>query len=235
MNEPVILVVDDEARILDTVKAYLERSGFKALCASNGREAQTLLERNAVSLALLDLMLPDVPGEEICRRIRAGAYAGAAPDIPVIMVTAKVDEASIINGLNIGADDYVTKPFSPRELSARISAHLRRAGRAPAGGRLRSGGLEVSLDDRAVYLDGEAVVFTADEFDILRLLMSRPHKVFTRDEIIDRVKTSDFDAFDRVIDAQIKNIRRKLRDDPKSPKYIVTVYGIGYRFGGDAA
>ncbi|GHT79780.1 DNA-binding response regulator [Spirochaetia bacterium] len=228
MNQkPVVLVVDDEIKILEIVKSYLEKSGYQALTANNGREALALLQSNAVDLVLLDLMLPDLSGEEICRTVRAGS------DIPIIMMTAKVEEQDIIHGLNMGADDYVTKPFSPRELMARTAAALRRsafaAGRGGAVSQvLSSGSLLVDTENRRVSLDGTDIILTPNEYRILALLMSRPHKIFTRDEIIENIKGDDYDGFDRTIDSHIKNLRQKIRDDAK---YIVTVYGMGYRFG----
>jgi DNA-binding response OmpR family regulator len=226
-----VLVVDDEVKILDIVKSYLEMNGYRALTAKNGGDALKLLEENPVSLMLLDLMLPDIPGEELCRRVRM------VSNVPIIMMTAKVEETDLIHGLNIGADDYVTKPFSPRALMARVAAALRRAEGALAEKReapaaLSSGGLLVDIENRRVSLQGEVITLTPNEYKILVLLMSRPQKIFTRDEIIAKIKTDDYDGFDRTIDSHVKNLRQKIRDDPKSPKYILTVYGMGYRFGG---
>jgi DNA-binding response OmpR family regulator len=184
--------------------------------------------KNPVSLALLDLMLPDSSGEELCRKIRA------VSDIPIIMITARVDEESIIRGLNTGADDYVCKPFSPRQLMARVRAALRRTGRAgTAEKRLVHGGLAVDLENRRVSRDGAGINLTPNEYKILVALMSRPAKIFTRDEIIERIKGEDYDGFDRAVDTHIKNLRQKIGDDPKSPVFIQTVYGMGYRFAGE--
>jgi DNA-binding response OmpR family regulator len=178
-------------------------------------------------------MLPDLDGEDLCKRIRAES------DIPIIMMTAKVEERDIVHGLNLGADDYVTKPFSPRELMARVASVLRRFGAgvgAGGSGRevevLSSGGLELDTGNRRVILAGKVLGLTANEYRILVLLMSRPHKIFTRDEIIESIKDDAFDGLDRAVDTHVKNLRRKLGDDPRSPEYIVTVYGMGYRFGG---
>ncbi|MDR0557657.1 MAG: response regulator transcription factor [Treponema sp.] len=225
------LVVDDEEKILELVKSYLEASGYTALCAKNGGEGLDLFEKNAVSLILLDLMLPDFSGEEFCRAIRETS------NIPIIMVTAKVEEADIIRGLKIGADDYVTKPFSPRQLMARVDAALRRAGDAENPHRqpsrfLQCQDLIIDTEQRSVTRDGKAIALTRDEYNILALLMSRQAKIFTRDEILESIKGSDCAAFDRAIDAHIKKIRAKIEDDSKSPKYIATVYGMGYRIGG---
>ncbi|MDR2246035.1 MAG: response regulator transcription factor [Treponema sp.] len=230
-----VLVVDDEAKIRSFLKSYLERSGYAVLCAGSGREGMEMFEKNTVSLILLDLMLPDLSGEEFCGRIRR------VSGVPIIMITAKVDEESIIGGLNIGADDYVTKPFSPRQLIARVAAALRRsggtaAGRPEGGGgmpeaSLRYGDLVVDTEKRSVIRDGMPIALTRDEYKILTLLMSRQAKIFTRDEILDAVKGDDYYGFDRSIDSHIKRLRAKIGDDPRSPRYIVTVYGMGYRFG----
>jgi DNA-binding response OmpR family regulator len=226
-----VLIVDDEVKILELVKSYLEINGYTALCAKTGQEGMELFERNLnsknpVSLILLDLMLPDFSGEEFCKRIRQ------VSDIPIIMITAKVDEASIIRGLNIGADDYVCKPFSPRQLMARVAAALRRGGgREPGGGFLACGALTADTENRTVSRNGEAISLTRDEYSILTLLMSRPAKIFTREEILEAVKGDDYDGFDRSVDTHIKKLRAKIEDDPKTPKYIITVYGMGYRMG----
>jgi DNA-binding response OmpR family regulator len=240
--KPAVLVVDDEEKILDLVKSYLEKSGYTPLCAKTGREGLALFEKNVsppeyLSLILLDLMLPDLPGEIFCRRVRE------VSDIPIIMITAKVDEESIVRGLNLGADDYVCKPFSPRQLMARVEAVLRRTGdrpaagggqRSPAGTILNYGALTVDTEKRNVNRDGENIALTRDEYNILTLLMARPVKIFTRDEILEAIKGEDYDGFDRSVDTHIKNLRAKIGDDPRSPRYIVTVYGMGYRFGGNA-
>jgi DNA-binding response OmpR family regulator len=233
-SRPLVLVVDDEIKILDVVKSYLERSGYEALTAKNGIEALGLLRKNPVALLLLDLMLPDLAGEDICKRVREES------DIPIIMMTAKVEERDIVHGLKLGADDYVTKPFSPRELMARVASVLRRAGggasaRAGTGGAvLASGDLAVDTGNRRVTLRGETISLTPNEYKILSLLMSRAHKIFTRDEIIENIKDG-FDGYDRTIDSHIKNLRQKLRGADGAPEYIVTVYGMGYRFGGEVS
>ncbi|GAB6390631.1 MAG: DNA-binding response regulator [Treponematales bacterium] len=230
MNEQqTVLVVDDEAKIVDAVTAYLERSGFTALCAVNGKEAQKILTQNAVSLVLLDLMLPDLPGEEICRRIRGGFYDAIDRGVPIIMITAKADEISVIRGLNMGADDYITKPFSPRELVARITAILRRSGRIKSSAPVVIGDVVIDRENREVKRNGETISLTANEYLLLELLASSPRKIFTRDEIINGIKSGDFDGFDRAVDSHIKNLRRKLGDAPKARRYIETVYGMGYR------
>jgi DNA-binding response OmpR family regulator len=245
---PTVLVVDDEEKILDIVKSYLEKSGYEALCAGTGREAMAFLKARTVSLILLDLMLPDFTGEELCRKVRS--MPGPISDVPIIMMTAKVDEASVIRGLNLGADDYVTKPFSPRQLMARVAAilrrnqypsrrsqyPLRRSGTSGGTGPqencvLSAGGLRVDQENRRVSRNGEDIALTPNEYKILILLMSSPRKIFTREEIISAVKSDEYDGFDRAVDSHIKNLRQKIEDDSKSPRYVLTVYGMGYRFG----
>jgi DNA-binding response OmpR family regulator len=226
MKGKTVLVVDDEVKILGLIKSYLEISGYVVRCAKSGREGMDLFEKNQVSLILLDLMLPDFSGEEFCKKVRQ------VSDVPIIMITAKVEEENIIHGLNIGADDYVLKPFSPRQLMARVEASLRRSGgREGGGGVLSYGGLTVDTEKRIVNLDGEAVNLTRDEYHILTLLMSRQAKIFTREEILEAIKGVDYDGFDRSVDSHIKKLRAKIEEDPKTPKYIITVYGMGYRLG----
>ncbi|MDR2052115.1 MAG: response regulator transcription factor [Treponema sp.] len=225
-GKQTVLIVDDEAKILELVKSYLEINGYAALCAKTGREGMELFEKNQISLILLDLMLPDFSGEEFCKKVRQ------LSGIPIIMITAKVDEASIIRGLNIGADDYVCKPFSPRQLMARVAAALRRSGGRDSGGPFLScGDLTADTEKRVVSRNGETISLTRDEYNILTLLMSRQAKIFTREEILEAVKGDDYDGFDRSVDTHIKKLRAKIGDDPKAPKYIVTVYGMGYRLG----
>jgi DNA-binding response OmpR family regulator len=220
-----VLIVDDEVKILELVKSYLEMNGYRTLCAKNGREGMALFERNPVALILLDLMLPDFSGEEFCRRVRQ------VSDIPVIMITAKVAEQDIVNGLRMGADDYVCKPFSPRQLAARVEAVLRRSGGQKTGGLLSYEDLRADTENRIVKKAGNVINLTRDEYNILVLLMSRQAKIFTRDEILDAVKGDDYDGFDRTIDTHIKKLRAKIGDDSRAPKYIITVYGMGYRLG----
>ncbi|MDR2808796.1 MAG: response regulator transcription factor [Spirochaetaceae bacterium] len=224
-----VLVVDDEVKILNLLKSYLEINGYTAFCAKSGKEGMELFEENSgpeLSLILLDLMLPDFSGEEFCKRVRQKS------DIPIIMITAKVDEESIISGLNIGADDYVCKPFSPRQLMARVHAALRRSGgKEKSGGLLSYDDLVVDTERRIVSRNGENIALTRDEYKILTLLMAQQAKIFTRDEILDAIKGDDYEGFDRSVDSHIKRLRAKIGDDPKSPRYLLTVYGMGYRFG----
>jgi DNA-binding response OmpR family regulator len=227
-GKAVVLVVDDEKKILDIVKSYLEKEGYQTLTADNGRDALQILRQRQVSLVLLDLMLPDIPGEEICRKIRS------LSGIPVIMMTARIEEESIVRGLSMGADDYVTKPFSPRQLMARVAAVLRRCAAAESETRGKvysAGSLTVDTENRQVLKGEHTLSLTPNEYKILALLISRPQKIFTRDEIIEAVKTDEYDGFDRSIDVHISNLRQKIEDEPKNPRFIITVYGMGYRFG----
>jgi DNA-binding response OmpR family regulator len=239
MNEkPVVLAVDDEEKITELLKAYLDKSGYETLCAKNGKEALSAIEERHPSLVLLDLMLPDIAGEIVCRRVREKS------NVPIIMLTAKVDEDSIVKGLAMGADDYITKPFSPKELVARVKAALRRSGMETQAHNnaaiLKCGALELDSENQQVKKDGSALALSGEEYKILHLFMTHESRLLTRDDIIDHIKGDDFDGFDRTIDAQIKNIRKKIGDDvhaagdeKKSSRYIQTVYGLGYRFIGE--
>ena len=222
-----ILVVEDEAKIADVLKSYLEREGFLVATANDGDEALSLFASLSPALVLLDLMLPRRSGEEVCREIRARG------NTPVIMLTAKTEEHSILGGLAIGADDYVTKPFSPRQVVARVHAVLRRAGTAQAD-VLRFGGDWLIIDTiaRTVLCEGALVTLTPSEYSILLALASHPGKTFTRDELIQLALKDDFEGYDRVIDTHIKNLRQKIEPDAKLPRYLVTVHGVGYRFDG---
>ena len=220
-----ILVVEDEAKIADVLKSYLEREGFLVATANDGDEALSLFASLSPALVLLDLMIPKRSGEEVCREIRARG------NTPVIMLTAKTEEHSILGGLAIGADDYVTKPFSPRQVVARVHAVLRRAGTAQAD-VLRFGGDWLIIDTiaRTVLCEGALVTLTPSEYSILLALASHPGKTFTRDELIQLALKDDFEGYDRVIDTHIKNLRQKIEPDAKLPRYLVTVHGVGYRF-----
>ena len=230
MNKP-ILVVDDDKHILEVIKAYLEKEGYTVLTAGNGKNAMRLFEQHDISLILLDLMLPDLSGEDICRSIRSKS------DIPIIMVTAKVEEDHIIKGLSLGADDYITKPFRPKQLVARVAAVLRRYDVterffAEEKGKIYTCGIiTVDTENRQVTKGESILKLTPNEYKILSLLISRPQKIFTRDEIIYAIKPDDFDGFDRNIDTHIAKLRQKIENDTKNPAFIVTVYGVGYRFG----
>lgn len=225
-----ILVVDDEPKIVEVVKSYLENRGFAVVAAYSGLEALAKFETENPSLVILDLMLPDITGEEICQALRKKSR------VPIIMLTAKVEEEDILRGLNIGADDYVTKPFSPRQLVARVEAVLRRAGDAlvPLASILsfNQGELVIDTLKYEVKRNGEIINLTPNEYKLLLTLVRYPDKTFTREELITMAFGDDFNGYDRTIDAHIKNLRQKIEKDPKKPEYILTVYGVGYRFGG---
>ncbi len=226
-----ILVVDDEPKIVEVVEAFLTSRGYDVLSALSGSRALEILAHEAVSLVLLDLMLPDLAGEELCARIRRTSR------VPVIMLTAKTSEEDMIRGLSLGADDYIAKPFSLKALLARVEAVLRRAGSdiRPLYNRNAFGDLEVDFEAMEVRKSGAAVPLTPNEWRILSALIKYPSKVFTRDELICAALGDEFDGFHRAIDTHVKNIRQKLEDDPKNPVYILTVHGVGYRFGGGHA
>lgn len=229
MEDKKVLVVDDEAKILEIVKAYLEHEGYAVDTAMNGKEALNIFSKEDFSLVVLDLMLPDMSGEEICKLLRKKS------DVPILMLTAKVDEGSIINGLSIGSDDYMTKPFSPKQLVARANALIRRYENEFSNENILSFNKELYIDTikLEVRKKEEIISLTATEFKILTLLAKNPKRVFSREELISYVLGDDFDGFDRTIDSHIKNLRQKVEDNTRKPKYILTAHGFGYRFGGD--
>lgn len=211
--------------ILRTVRAYLDREGFKTYTATDGEEALRAFEEKGPDLIVLDLMLPKLNGIEVTKRIRAKS------SVPIIMLTAKAAEADRIVGLELGADDYVVKPFSPRELVARVRAVLRRIeGEASATERIAVGELEIDLKTREVKVNGKEVELTPTEFDLLAFLARHPGHVFTRLQLLREVQGYTYDVFARTIDTHVKNLRRKIEEDPKEPRYILTVHGVGYRF-----
>ena len=215
---------------IELVRMYLARDGHKVVAAAGGLEGLQAASRVRPDLVVLDLMLPGLDGMQVCRKLRESS------DVPVIMLTARVDEADRLAGLDLGADDYVTKPFSPRELAARVRAVLRRVSReAGLSGpeRVQRGEITVDFQTRTAYVGERPVTLTPTEFRILAMLIREPTRVFTRDEIIDRVFGYDFDGFDRTVDAHVSNLRRKLRDDGDAARCIATVYGVGYRFDSD--
>jgi len=225
--------VDDEEKILEVVCSYLRREGYEPLQAASGDEALRLFASEHPDLVVLDLMLPGTSGEEICRRLRRESR------VPVLMLTAKAAEEERLRGFRLGADDYLTKPFSPRELVARVRALLRRASGEPlplAGVvRFNRGDLVLDLERRQVLKGGLPISLTATELRLLITLASHPGRVFSREELIRFALGQDFSGFDRTVDAHVKNLRRKLESDPRRPVYIETVHGSGYRFegGGD--
>ena len=240
-----ILLVEDDAKVARTVRLYLEAAGYEAVWVDDGREAVARLagaprERRgddlpaeAFDLVLLDLMLPGLDGSAVCRRVREVSR------VPIIMLTARTTEDDRVRGLDLGADDYVAKPFSPRELMARIRAVLRRATEASPGAGatrevLRVSDLAIDLGARTVERAGRPVPLTPTELALLAVLARQPGRVFTREELIARVLGDDFDGSDRTIDAHVKNLRRSLEPDPRHPRYVETVFGVGYRFAAPA-
>lgn len=226
-----ILVVEDEKNILDVIKAYLEKENYNVITATDGERALELFQTRDVHLIILDLMIPKISGEEVCKRIRSTS------DVPIIMLTAKADEENKIEGLNIGADDYVTKPFSPRELISRIKALLRRSYK-----EIRQLTEVLSFNNNALIIDKDKMMvnknnlnipLTTIEFKILFALASNNSIVLSREQLIDIAFGNDYEGYDRTIDTHIKNLRQKIETDPKNPKYITTVYGAGYRFEGE--
>jgi two-component system response regulator ResD len=223
---PTILVVDDESIVREVVAQYLRQDGFDVEVAADGPEALSNFNRARPDLVLLDLMLPGIDGIEVCRRIRAQS------NVPVIMVTAKGDETDTIIGLGVGADDYVSKPFSPRELVARVKAVLRRAS-APViaeGDPLHFGSLTIRPDRRQVEVAGTPVDLTAREFDLLEFLAKHPGRVFSRDELLDKVWDWAYASDGGTVTVHIRRLRQKIESDPERPRYIKTIWGVGYKF-----
>ncbi len=222
-----ILIIEDNPYTSDMVKKYLIRNDFKVLVADNGQKGIRLSRQEKPDLILLDLMLPDLDGTQVCTTLREES------SVPIIMLTARVDEDERITGLELGADDYITKPFSLKELVARIRAVFRRLSpdgieRGPS--QITYGEITIDINNRTVYAEGSKVTLTPTEFHILALLMRKPHKTMTREEIIAQVFDIAFDGYDRAVDAHISRLRRKLESRKGIPRYIHTVHGMGYRF-----
>jgi DNA-binding response OmpR family regulator len=219
-----ILVVDDEQKIVDIVRAYLEREGFRVVTAIDGEAALKVFRQEKPDLIVLDLMLPRLSGNDVCRAIRKES------DVPIIMLTARDELTDKIVGLELGADDYLTKPFEGRELVARVKAILRRAEPKPSSpGSIRVGALTVDPERRQAEVSGRMVELTTTEFELLRLLAVHPGRVFSRGELLDRLQGEAYEAYERTIDSHIKNLRRKIEPDPEKPVFIHTVYGAGYK------
>jgi DNA-binding response OmpR family regulator len=218
-----ILVVDDEPKIVRLVADYLEAAGFTVLTARSGDEALMRVRTDAPDLVVLDLGLPALDGLDVTRAIRR------AGDVPIIMLTARDGETDRVIGLELGADDYVTKPFSPRELVARVRAVLRRHAGMAEMEILRAGDLELDIARMRVTRAGTAIELTATEFALLAFMARQPGRVFTRSQLLDAIHGIAFESYERAIDAHVKNIRRKLEPEPRTPRYLLTVYGVGYR------
>jgi two-component system alkaline phosphatase synthesis response regulator PhoP len=224
MNE-LVLVVDDEQKIVKIARDYLEKSGYRVLESGNGIQALAMARQERPDVIVLDLMLPGMDGLDVCRTLRKES------DVPIIMLTARSEETDRLIGLEIGADDYISKPFSPRELVARVRSLLRRArGGVAQTGLIRAGDLVIDEAGHRVTRAGVILDLTRLEFNILTILAQRPGQTFTRAQLMDRLFGVTYAGIDRSIDAHIKNLRKKLEDDPINPAYIITVYGVGYKF-----
>lgn len=232
MATHTILLVEDEPEIVDIVRDYLERAGFRVITAGDGISGLRLARAERPSLLLLDLMLPGMDGLDVVRSLRSDP---ATSGLPVIMLTARVEETDRLIGLELGADDYITKPFSPREVVARVRAVLRRsANPIDTAALLRVGDLVIDLQRRTVRRNDTLVELTATEFDLLAILVREPGRPFTRTQLLEMAYDIAYAGFDRTVDAHIKNLRRKLEPDPRHPRYILTIYGVGYKFAEDA-
>lgn len=223
-----ILIIEDDENVSSVQKAYLEKEGYNVVCTTSGLKGIELFSTVDFKLVILDLMLPDISGEEVCTRLREFS------DVYIFMLTAKGTLLDKIEGLNLGADEYLVKPLSPRELTARIRALFRRM-KTQENNILSfdSGKLTIYQDQRIVKVEGQEVSFTPNEFDILYTLAINKGRVLTREQLIDKVFGTEFDGFDRTVDVHIKNIRKKIEKDSKNPNYIITVFRTGYKFGGE--
>ena len=226
MTGKKILIVDDDAKTVELVKLYLSRDGYKVLTTYDGMEGLRLARETQPDLIVLDLMLPGIDGLEICRILRKES------DVPIIILTAKSTDEDKLKGLDLGADDYVTKPFSPKELAARVRAVLRRLPGERGPKEINCGDLTMDFSKREAFLAGKPLKLTEVEFKLLGVLAKEPGRVFSRAQLIEKALGYDFEGFDRTIDVHILNLRRKIEPDPSHPKYIKTVYGAGYKFIG---
>jgi two-component system alkaline phosphatase synthesis response regulator PhoP len=222
---PTVLIIEDEPELVKVLRSYLEQAGYTVLTAYRGDSGLSIWEHKRPDLVILDLNLPGIDGLDIAREIRRKG------DTPLIMVTARVDETDRLIGLELGADDYIPKPYSPREVVARVRAVLRRASATPvAPSILRAGDLEIDLDSHIVNSQGEVIDLTPTEFNLLATLAAQPGRAFTRLQLLEATQGAAYEGYERTIDAHIKNLRAKIEKDAKSPHYIETVFGIGYRF-----
>jgi len=226
MADKKVMVVDDDAKTVELIRLYLDRDGYRVLTANNGLDALRLARDSCPDLIVLDLMLPDVDGFEVCRVLRRES------DVPIIMLTARTTDQDKLAGLDLGADDYVAKPFSPKELVARVRAVLRRLPGERGPEEVKSGRLSMNLATHEASFDGRPLNLTSVEFKLLGLLAKEPGRVFSRASLIEEALGYDFEGFDRTVDVHILNLRRKLESDPSHPDHIKTVYGVGYKFVG---
>ena len=224
MSGKKILVVDDEKKIVDIVQAYLEREGYRTIVAYDGKAALDLARTEAPDLIILDLMLPEISGWEVCRTLLAKS------NVPIIMLTARDEDTDKIVGLELGADDYVTKPFNPKELVSRVRAVLRRAeGAANRGREIEFADLSIDVEKHEVKRGDKLIELTPIEFELLRVLAEAPGRVYSRMQLLDKVQGYAYEGYERTIDSHIKNLRKKLEPDPDRPRYIKTVRGVGYK------
>jgi len=227
---PTVLIVDDEPLIVDLARDYLEHAGFEVLTAHDGEDALSTARDRRPDLVVLDLGLPGIDGLDVTRELRRDS------EIPIVMLTARDDELDRVLGLELGADDYITKPFSPRELVARVKAVLRRTTERPPepdGDEIRAGDIRLQVERMRVEVGGDDVELTPTEFKLLETLARQPGRIFTRGQLLDAIHGVAFESYERAIDAHIKNLRRKIEPDARRPRYIFTVYGVGYRFADD--
>lgn len=229
-----ILVVDDDKSIMKVLRGYLEQAGYRVLTATDGETALHILRRERPDLMILDLMMPNLDGWEVTRIVRGDRFLAATP---IIMLTARVEDTDKIVGLELGADDYITKPFNPREVVARVNALLRRQRLdllpTAAPHVLVAGGLQLDLDQHTLTVDGQPVELTRTEFNLLKALMENPGYTLTRDDLLERAMGYAYEGLGRALDTHIRNLRRKIEPNPDEPTYIQTVYGVGYRLAGE--
>jgi DNA-binding response OmpR family regulator len=224
MSAKKILVVDDEKKIVDIVKAYLEKEGYQVMVAYDGNSALELAKSQSPDLIILDLMLPEISGWDVCRSLRKKS------DVPIIMLTAREEVSDKIVGLELGADDYVTKPFSASELVSRVRAVLRRTeGRKESKALINVADLTINTEKRQVFRGEAAIELTAMEFDLLKVMAENPGRVFSRMQLLDSAQGIAYEGYERTIDSHIKNLRKKIEPDPSTPRYITTIYGVGYK------
>lgn len=219
-----ILVVDDEIKIVEVISLYLKNEGYEVVFATNGREAIDKYKSNDIDLIILDLMLPDISGEDVCREIRE------ISDVPIVMLTAKTDESSVLNGYSLGSDDYITKPFSPKQLVAKVNVLFKRVIKTESRKISFNDNLIIDLKSSEVTKNNNLVSLTPSEYKILTILAKHPQQVFTREELLDYIIGENDYVYDRIIDSHIKNLRAKIESDSKKPRYIKTVRSIGYKF-----
>lgn len=219
-----ILVVDDEIKIVEVISLYLKNEGYEVVFANNGREAIDKYKSNDIDLIILDLMLPDISGEDVCKEIRE------ISDVPIVMLTAKTDESSVLNGYSLGSDDYITKPFSPKQLVAKVNALFKRVIKIESRKISFNDDLIIDLKSSEVTKNNNLVSLTPSEYKILTILAKHPQQVFTREELLDYIIGENDYVYDRIIDSHIKNLRAKIESDSKNPRYIKTVRSLGYKF-----